>query len=241
MAAPLPQSQPPTLMDELVEEILLRLPSDEAAQLVCAALVCKHWCRLVTDPGFRCRFRQFLRTPSRLGLIIRRLSPATTTPPSFPPLPPSCLMPATTLSLPWTLGMAIPSSTTTPSGAYWNATLLYGTPGCNHMECPSDGPFTVVLVGGYVFSMFTHAYVYSSEADDALVTNTLYFPLRCNSGILEYDLAKEELSVIGLSTICKVSTVVVLMLVEDDGLGFAMVHDDFSLYIWLRESAPTPS
>jgi len=66
-------------------------------------------------------------------------------------------------------------------------------------------------------------------------------PLRCNDGILEYGLAKQESSVIGLPTICKVSTVVVLMSVEDDGLGFAMVHDDFSLCIWLRESAPTPS
>jgi hypothetical protein len=31
------------------------------------------------------------------------------------------------------------------------------------------------------------------------------------------------------------------MSVEDDGLGFAMVNDDFSLSIWLRESVPTPS
>jgi hypothetical protein len=36
------------------------------------------------------------------------------------------------------------------------------------------------------------------------------------------------------------STCIVLMTVDDDGLGFAMVHD-FSLCIWLRESAPTPS
>jgi hypothetical protein len=110
-------------------------------------------------------------------------------------------------------------------------------------------------------SRFSHAYVYSSEADEwsqaasiedrsyvelhcthsALVGNALYFRLKWNNGILEYDLAKEELSVIGLPPICKVSTVLVLMSVEDDGLGFAMVHDDFSLCIWLRESAPTSS
>jgi len=145
--------------------------------------------------------------------------------------------------------------------SYWNAALLCGTPGCNHMECPSDGPFTVVLVGGNIFSRFSHAYVYSSEADEwsqpasiedpryvelhctysALVGNALYFRPRWNNGILEYDLAKKELSVIGLPPICKVSTVLVLMSVEDDGLGFAMVHDDFSLCIWLRESTPTPS
>jgi hypothetical protein len=46
---------------------------------------------------------------------------------------------------------------------------------------------------------------------------------------MEYDLVKKELSVIVMS-------------VEDDGggLGFAMV-DDFSLCIWLRESAPATS
>jgi len=112
-----------------------------------------------------------------------------------------------------------------------------------------------------IYSAGSHAYVYSSEADEwsqpasiedpryvelhctysALVGNALYFRPRWNNGILEYDLAKKELSLIGLPPICKVSTVLVLMSVENDGLGFAMVHDDFSLCIWLRESAPTPS
>ena len=112
-----------------------------------------------------------------------------------------------------------------------------------------------------IYSAGSHAYVYSSEADEwsqpasiedpryvelhctyrALVGNALYFRPRWNNGILEYDLAKKELLVIGLQPICKVSTVLVLMSVENDGLGFAMVHDDFSLCIWLRESAPTPS
>jgi len=102
------------------------------------------------------------------------------------------------------------------------------------MECPSDGPFTVVLVGGYIFSRFSHAYVYSSEADEwsqaasiedpsyvelhctysALVGNALYFRLKWNNGILEYDLAKEELPVIGLPPICKVSTVRFVKLVR---------------------------
>ncbi|CAD6238824.1 unnamed protein product [Miscanthus lutarioriparius] len=111
-----------------------------------------------------------------------------------------------------------------------------------------------------MFVSFTKAYVYSSEANkwsrtasielpwyveqrcnsSALVENALYF-LQHNNGILEYDLAKNELSVIRLPPICIVSTSIVLMSVEDDGLGFAMMYDDFSLCIWLRESAPTPS
>jgi hypothetical protein len=49
MAAPPPLRRPPALMDELMEEILLRLPPDKPVLLVRAALVCKRWCRLVAD------------------------------------------------------------------------------------------------------------------------------------------------------------------------------------------------
>jgi hypothetical protein len=34
------------LVEELVEEVFLRVPPDDPASLVCAALVCKRWCRL---------------------------------------------------------------------------------------------------------------------------------------------------------------------------------------------------
>uniref|UniRef100_A0A0A8ZFV5 F-box domain-containing protein n=1 Tax=Arundo donax TaxID=35708 RepID=A0A0A8ZFV5_ARUDO len=37
---------PPWLMDELLEEVLLRV-------LVRAALVCRRWCRLISGRGFR--------------------------------------------------------------------------------------------------------------------------------------------------------------------------------------------
>jgi hypothetical protein len=50
-------------MEELVEEILLRLPPADPVSLVHGALVCKSWCRLVTGAAFRRRFREFHRTP----------------------------------------------------------------------------------------------------------------------------------------------------------------------------------
>jgi hypothetical protein len=50
---------PPELMDELVEEILVRFPPDDPASLVRAALVCKPWCRLVSGTAFHRRFREF--------------------------------------------------------------------------------------------------------------------------------------------------------------------------------------
>jgi hypothetical protein len=62
---------PPELPEEMQEEILLRFPPDDPARLVQAALVCKPWCRLISGPGFRRRYREFhrTRTPPLLGLF----------------------------------------------------------------------------------------------------------------------------------------------------------------------------
>ncbi|KAL6647182.1 hypothetical protein ACP70R_014619 [Stipagrostis hirtigluma subsp. patula] len=60
---------PPALPEELVEEILLRFPPDDPALLVRAALVCRRWCRLVSDPGFPRRFRELHRAPPLLGFL----------------------------------------------------------------------------------------------------------------------------------------------------------------------------
>ncbi|WVZ61563.1 hypothetical protein U9M48_011419 [Paspalum notatum var. saurae] len=58
------------LMDDLVEEFLLRIPPDDPARLLRAALVCKCWCRIISDPGFHRRFREFhRRTPPMLGFL----------------------------------------------------------------------------------------------------------------------------------------------------------------------------
>ncbi|KAF8731962.1 hypothetical protein HU200_015912 [Digitaria exilis] len=51
------------LMEELVEEILLRFPPTEPASLVRAALVCKPWCRLISGR----RFSEVHRSPPMLG------------------------------------------------------------------------------------------------------------------------------------------------------------------------------
>ncbi|TVU13282.1 hypothetical protein EJB05_40819, partial [Eragrostis curvula] len=60
---------PVALMEELIEEILLRFPPDDPAPLFRAALVCKAWCRLISAAAFRRRFRKIHRTPPLLGLI----------------------------------------------------------------------------------------------------------------------------------------------------------------------------
>jgi hypothetical protein len=53
-----PARAPPALLDEIVEEIFLRVPPDDPARLLRAALVCKHWARLLADRGFRRRYRE---------------------------------------------------------------------------------------------------------------------------------------------------------------------------------------
>ncbi|CAN6209159.1 unnamed protein product [Urochloa humidicola] len=68
---PDPPPPPPAsaLMEELVEEVLLRFPPADPSRLVAAALVCRRWCSLLSGPGFRRRFRELHRSPPLLGLL----------------------------------------------------------------------------------------------------------------------------------------------------------------------------
>jgi len=97
MAPPLP----PGLMDDLIGEILLRLPPADPACLVRASLVCKSWRSLVLDRGFLRQYRAFHRTAPVLGffhdqqcgydddIFVPRFVPTTTM-----PVPPSLPQPA---------------------------------------------------------------------------------------------------------------------------------------------------
>ncbi|KAL6594629.1 hypothetical protein ACP70R_048367 [Stipagrostis hirtigluma subsp. patula] len=60
---------PPELPDDLVGDILLRLPPDDPACLLRASLVCRRWRRLLADPAFRRRHRALHRRPSFLGFL----------------------------------------------------------------------------------------------------------------------------------------------------------------------------
>ncbi|EMS68527.1 hypothetical protein TRIUR3_12496 [Triticum urartu] len=59
----------PELIDDLLGEVLLRLPPDEPEHLFRAAIVCKSWLRIVCDPAFRRRYRAFHGAPPLLGLL----------------------------------------------------------------------------------------------------------------------------------------------------------------------------
>uniref|UniRef100_M8BS05 Uncharacterized protein n=1 Tax=Aegilops tauschii TaxID=37682 RepID=M8BS05_AEGTA len=78
---------PPTLPDELVEEILLRIPPDDPASLLRASIVCKSWREFVSHGGFHRRLHDLHRAPPVLGFLhdwydedIPRFIPATVSP-----------------------------------------------------------------------------------------------------------------------------------------------------------------
>jgi hypothetical protein len=64
-------SPPVVLIDDLVESVLLLLPPDEPEHLIRASVVCKPWRRILADPRFRRRYRDFHGTAPNpvLGLL----------------------------------------------------------------------------------------------------------------------------------------------------------------------------
>ncbi|KAG0542435.1 hypothetical protein BDA96_02G103900 [Sorghum bicolor] len=75
---------PPELMDDLIGEILLRLPPEDPACLVRASLVCKLWRRLLSDGAFLCQYRAFHRTPPVLGFFHNQYRKGTSVPQYVP-------------------------------------------------------------------------------------------------------------------------------------------------------------
>ncbi|CAL5034539.1 unnamed protein product [Urochloa decumbens] len=164
------------LVDDLIGEILLRLPPDDPASLFRAALVCKPWRALLTDRAFLRRYRAFHRTPPALGFlhdvhrgggrVIPRFFPITeASPPPIPQPEPRC----------WTLdcrhGRVLLHSSATSDLIVWDpiaggrqeipqpvnqhedyyeyftAAVLCASDGCDdHHEC-RRGPFVVVFAG----------------------------------------------------------------------------------------------
>ncbi|KAL6880169.1 hypothetical protein ACP4OV_011734 [Aristida adscensionis] len=71
--------------------------------------------------------------------------------------------------------------------------------------------------------------------NNALVGNTLYFTCVRNTGILEYDWGKQELSIISVPSLCRDRPIpTMVMTLEDGGLGLSTVLNS-KLYLWSRE------
>ncbi|KAJ1288590.1 hypothetical protein BS78_02G099400 [Paspalum vaginatum] len=263
------------LTDDLVEAVLLRLPPAEPACLVRAAVVCRRWCRLISDPGFR---RRFGRT---------RFSPASSFRPPYADVPERWTpVNARHCRVLFHDVVAVSSGNIGPElthhhehlvvsspitgnfhrlpmprlqgteYCYWSAALLCCTAaGCDHLD--HDGTYVVVtVVTDSESDKSTSACIYSLETGTwrptvsiehstgsvtrgrpAFAGNALYFDFLIDNGgarILEYDLGKQELSLIDLPSPPDVPTDAFLLGENGGKLGITVVVRS-TIYVWSRE------
>ncbi|BAF20708.1 uncharacterized protein [Oryza sativa Japonica Group] len=165
---------PPELTDDVVEEILLRLPPDDPSCSARASAVCKPWRRLLSDPVFLRRHRAFhrRRAPPLLGFIHHVSDEPARRVPSFAQFVPTTAFRPAELEHKncWPLdcrhGRALFQSSNVeltiwdpmtgdvrrqrePYGTlctFATAAVLCAVPGCDHHDC-HGGPFVLVFVG----------------------------------------------------------------------------------------------
>jgi hypothetical protein len=91
----MPPPESPLQVDDLLREILLRLPP-RTSSLPRASLVCARWRRIISDPQFLRRFRAHHHEPQLLGFFVQHLIEY-----SFLPAlePPDCI-PADRVTMP---------------------------------------------------------------------------------------------------------------------------------------------
>ncbi|CAL5091609.1 unnamed protein product [Urochloa decumbens] len=188
MAPPPPATE---LMEELVGEILLRLPPDEPEHLFRAALFCKPWLRVLCDPAFRRRYRVFHGAPPLLGLLHRLMVfqgplpvrfASTTSMPDFPhpgsdgrrTRPLDCRHGRVLIHMLeecWSAGYLVWDPTTRDKHSLpepcikwliYSAAVLCAADGCDHLDC-YGGPFRMVFMGTLEDEDNIVACVYSSE------------------------------------------------------------------------------
>ncbi|KAK3126239.1 hypothetical protein QOZ80_7AG0553640 [Eleusine coracana subsp. coracana] len=244
----------PALLDELVEEIVLRFPADDPASLVRAALVCKSWCRLISSPRFRRRFREFHRSAPMLGFLLDlRNNDDKSYIARFVPTSSSCPTHADRRG--FALDARTAASYSTPREKQiilFSPVLCADTAAstCDHLACHNE-PFLVVFVGILIDFVFVH--VYSSETrtwsrvitdgtvgppncwvsmtgPNVLAESALHFAIDGGRRILSYDISKRSLSVSNTPWNRRMGKVD-LITGEDGRLGVAGV-EGYKLHLW---------
>ncbi|CAD6229515.1 unnamed protein product [Miscanthus lutarioriparius] len=255
MAPPPPERAPPALLDEIVEEIFLRVPPDDPARLLRAALVCKHWARLLGDRGFCRRYRErhgAEGAPPLLGFLANLTHTGGSTR-FFPTL---AFRPAPAHRRDYRAHDA-------RHGRVLLNRITWGGRGVAQEQDDAlavwdpvtDEHRPLPLLPRPQQEMFAH--VYSSEAaawgeatsaqlpgdhlDDtlpgALARNALYFVFQAGYRMLKYDLATRKMSVIPVPQ-RPYGRRFGLMTMEDGRLGFAEVDSRFTLKLWSMETGP---
>ncbi|KAM0874395.1 hypothetical protein ACQ4PT_037469 [Festuca glaucescens] len=174
-------------MDEIVEEIMFRLPPDKPGNLLRASLVCKPWCRLLSGQGFRRRYSEFHQTPPMLGFLRSEPTFAEFVPTTdFCPREPDprhrysvydCrhgrvllrfmddVKEFLTVWNPMTGSQRVLRVPEYSGMTDWCASVLCSANGCNHGDCHL-GPFLVVFVSLHEQEGVAKASVYSSETSN---------------------------------------------------------------------------
>ncbi|OEL18388.1 hypothetical protein BAE44_0020593 [Dichanthelium oligosanthes] len=245
---------PPALMDDVIGEILLRLPPDDPACLFRASLVCKPWRCLLSDPAFSRQYRAFHRTPPpepncwildcRHGRVLLH----------------SFGTPGLVLWDPIAAGkqhLPQPVNQYAEDSVLFAAAVLCASDGCDHLDC-RGGPFLVVFAGTQIDDEYGDdedavtwwVSVYSSETGawstevsahlgpildghevmgSSLLADALYFTLEEGQRILKYDLVGRVLPVINAPPTYVGN--MALMTAEDGRLGIAGVKG-YRLHLW---------
>ncbi|TVU40798.1 hypothetical protein EJB05_14276, partial [Eragrostis curvula] len=174
--------------DDAIAEILLRLPPDDPACLVHAALVCKLWHRILSEPTFPRRYRKFHRTPPLLGFFHHNFISGYDTVAGFVPTTSATPFPQQELNLnaphwdiidtrhgrvfamlgnyyvvwdPITGVREVLPYPASPEYDFRSFAVLCPVAGCDHSDC-NGGPYLVIFLSLERHS-FVHACVYSSE------------------------------------------------------------------------------
>uniref|UniRef100_A0ACD5V8A3 Uncharacterized protein n=1 Tax=Avena sativa TaxID=4498 RepID=A0ACD5V8A3_AVESA len=232
-----PPPPPPPLIDDVIAEILLRLPPDEPEHLFRASLVCKPWLLIICDPGFRRRYREFHGAPPLLGDR-------------------HCLPPEPE-EMKWLIYSAVVLCATNGcdhldchggpfrvvfvatheskdiilASVYSSETGEWSLPVCLDNTCEiyaqhirearADGPL----------GRFYTPYIQPRRG--AVVGDAVYFTVRYGNAIAKYDLGKDRLSMIEPPQVY-VWDIAITAMEDSTSLGFACIQGS-SLYTWSRK------
>ncbi|CAM0876988.1 unnamed protein product [Alopecurus aequalis] len=230
-------SPPPFLVDDLVEEVLLRLPPDDPACLVRASAACKLWRRILAAPRFRRRYRQFHGTPPVLGLFHKdgRFAPTASLPRALPDRPhwraldcrhgralfvtytgyPAPVSPLDLAVLDPLTGRQRRVPLPFVGELSFSAGVLCATKGCGHH--------------GWAFPRGRRGHQSGAKPHirDALYFNVDGGIIKCKLGTLCLTVFDKPIDGNGA-----------LMKTEDGKMGFAAVVDVTNLAMWSRETGP---
>ncbi|KAF8729064.1 hypothetical protein HU200_018378 [Digitaria exilis] len=232
---------PPDLIDDAIAEILLRVPPDEPADLVRASLADKRCRRILTDPDFLRRYREFHRPPPLLGFFHNHPPADVGSMPRFvattgaSPLPPPVFDGEKWWAMSGRHGrVLIDVGDTGQDLVVWDPLTgdrhrvylpdsLHGTlcspmvlcavGGCSHLNC-HDGPFVVVGVG---------------FLKGILIGDEIYFTLGWGDAILKYEVDRNRISMFNPPKVYDRSASLVQM--EDGSLGLAGSKGS-TIYLW---------